>query len=281
MCAWEVFGCLMNGGTLHLRGPHRRDWEAVMRTVEVIICTPSILAQHDPGDYPNLRVVATAGEPCAQALADRWAARVTYYNCCGPTEVTIVNTMHRHRTGERVTIGRPTPNNRVYVLDDALRPVPRGEVGVMWAGGAGVCQGYLNRPDLNGAKFRPDPFSGRGGVMYNTGDLGRWTADGELEHLGRVDEQVKLKGFRVELDGVSAAMRTCPGVATACALLSGDELWGFYSPMSVAADNVCAATAALQPYYAVPVKFLALAALPLTSNGKIDKRRLKGMVEAA
>lgn len=87
MCAWEIFSCLLNGGSLHLRGPRRADWVQVMRAAQVIVCTPSILEQHDPAEYPNVRVVATAGEPCSRALAHRWASRVRFYNCCGPTEV--------------------------------------------------------------------------------------------------------------------------------------------------------------------------------------------------
>ncbi len=87
MCAWETLGCLMNGGTLYLRGPRREDWINVMKTVDVIVATPSVLASHDPKDFPNVRVVATAGESCPQSLADKWAAQATFYNCCGPTEV--------------------------------------------------------------------------------------------------------------------------------------------------------------------------------------------------
>ena len=87
MCAWEIFSCLLNGGSLHLRGPRRADWVQVMKTVQVIVCTPSILEQHDPAEYPNLRVVATAGEPCSRSLANRWARQARFYNCCGPTEV--------------------------------------------------------------------------------------------------------------------------------------------------------------------------------------------------
>lgn len=164
MCAWEILGCLMNGNTLHLRGPHRQDWIKILKTVDVVISTPSILAQHGPADYPNIRIVAMAGEPCPQELADRWAQCTTFWNCCGPTETTIVNTMHRHTAGALNTIGSPTPNNSVYVLDSDLRPVPRGEAGIMWAGGNGVCKGYLNLPDLTSGKFVRDPFAPQGCV---------------------------------------------------------------------------------------------------------------------
>ncbi|OCH88429.1 AMP-binding protein [Obba rivulosa] len=278
MCAWEIFACLLNGGTLHLRGPRRADWIKAMQTVDVVICTPSILVPHDPADYPNIKVVATAGEPCPQALADRWSRTAAFYNCCGPTETTIVNTMHLHTSGMPLSIGEPTPNNHVYVLDDQLRPVARGEPGIMWAGGLGVSQGYLNRPELTSTKFRPDPF--HGGIMYNTGDLGRWRFDGKLDHLGRIDEQVKVKGFRVELDGVSAAMRCTPGVVSACALLIGAELWGFYSPEHIKQEEVQNSVMQRLPCYAVPVKFIGMHELQLTGNGKVDKHHLRCLAES-
>ncbi|KAI1789702.1 acetyl-CoA synthetase-like protein [Ganoderma leucocontextum] len=274
MCAWEVFSCILNGGSLFLRGPHRQDWIKVLKTVDVLICTPSILEPHDAAEYTNLRVIATAGEPCTKGLLERWSHGVKFYNCCGPTEVTIVNSMDLHCPGGDVTIGCPTPNNSVYVLDDELQPLPCGEVGVMWAGGIGISLGYLNMPELTKTKFKPDPFRADGGMMYNTGDLGRLRADGKLDHLGRVDDQVKVKGFRVELDGVSAAMHACPGITSACALLIDGELHGFYAPDSVAAASVMEATMAVQPCYAVPAKYIALSMLPLTANGKVDKRKL-------
>ena len=201
-----------------------------MKTVDVVVATPSILQSHHPEDYPNLKVVATAGEPCPRSLADRWSVTALFYNCCGPTEVcapstnlyhtstrlysaqqvTIVNTMHLHQPGSPITIGRPTPNNSVYVLDEFLHPVPLGEVGVMWAGGSGISLGYLNRPDLTNTRYKNDPFCSSGyvaiksyssrltyrlfrGMMFNTGDLGRVREDGAIEHFGRIDDQVKVK----------------------------------------------------------------------------------------
>ncbi|KAK0450566.1 AMP-binding protein [Desarmillaria tabescens] len=298
MCAWETLGCLMNGGTLYLRGPHRCDWIKVMKTVDVLIATPSILVPHDPKDFPNIRVVATAGEPCPQSLADKWAMQTIFYNCCGPTEVcasttmmsmphtsfqiTIVNTMHRHIPNTILSIGKPTPNNNVYILDDYLRPVPVGVVGIMWAGGDGVSKGYLGLDDLTSKRFLADPF--RGGycsnfnrAMYNTGDIGRWRDDGSIDHLGRVDDQVKIKGFRVELDGVGAAMLTCPDVTSACAVLVGDELFGFYAPPSVEIAPVRDVVCRMLPRYSVPSKFISLSSLPLTKNGKINKAELRAI----
>ena len=118
--------------------------------------------------------------------------------------------MQPHSPGYRLSIGKPIPNTNVYILSrdpTSMRPVPIGQVGCMWVGGVGVSDGYLNLPHKTAERWKPDPFLGNGGMMFNTGDLGRWRKDGQLDHLGRADDQVKVKGFRVELDGVAAAMR--------------------------------------------------------------------------
>ncbi|RDB22261.1 Linear gramicidin synthase subunit C [Hypsizygus marmoreus] len=275
MAQWEILGSMANGSTLCLRGKTSKEWRAVMKTVDVVIATPSMLAPHEPADNPTIKVVAVAGEPCPKALADKWAKTTAFYNCCGPTEITIVNTMHLHKPGKTLGIGGPTPNNTVYVLDEQMNPVKIGEMGVMWAGGAGITRGYLNLPDKTSEKYMRDPFLADGSMMFNTGDLGRWLPDGDLEHLGRVDHQVKVKGFRVELDGVAAAMETTPGVKVATAILIKGELWGFYAPSSASIDEVKAATAKVQPHYAVPTKYIKLEDFPKTSNGKSDKRALE------
>ncbi|KAK0246114.1 AMP-binding protein [Armillaria nabsnona] len=276
MCAWETLGCLMNGGTLYLRGPRRADWINVMKAVDVIVATPSVLAPHDPKDFPNVRVVATAGEPCPQSLADKWAAQATFYNCCGPTETTIVNTMHKHIPYTPLSVGKPTANNSVYILDEYLQPVPTGTPGVMWAGGNGISKGYLGLDELTSKRYLTDPFL-PGRKMYNTGDIGKWREDGSLDHLGRSDDQVKIKGFRVELDGVSAAMLSCPDVTGACTVLVGDELVGLYVPPNIDISDIQTVVCKILPWYSVPAKLIPVHSLPLTKNGKIDKVELKSI----
>lgn len=133
-----------------------------MGQVDVLIATPSILAKYKPDEFPSIRTVATAGEPSSQRLADAWAASGTYYNCCGPTETTIVNTMHHHRVGEPLTIGKPTPNNCVYILDESLQPVLPGEAGLMWGGGWGVSRGYINLAEKTAERYLPDKFMNDG-----------------------------------------------------------------------------------------------------------------------
>ncbi|KZV88847.1 acetyl-CoA synthetase-like protein [Exidia glandulosa HHB12029] len=279
MCAWEVLGSLANGCTLVLRGKTAAEWKAVMKTVHVVIATPSVLGQYDPADYPNIKFAATAGEVCPQSLADAWSKTGQFFNSCGPTEITIVNTVQPHTLGAPLSIGVPTPNNNVYVLDEHRNPLPIGEPGLMWAGGAGITRGYINLPDKTAERYCLDPFANDGSMMFNTGDIGRWRADGQLEHLGRADDQVKVKGFRVELDGVGAAMETCSSVKVATALLIGKDLWGFFTPATTSPSEVKVAAAKIQPYYAVPSRYMALPEFPHTANGKIDKRALRRLAE--
>jgi amino acid adenylation domain-containing protein len=280
MAAWEILGCLSHGGTLVIRGKSIAD---AVRRADVVIATPSILATVPVDDCRHVKVVAVAGEPCPRPLADAWGEFATFYNGCGPTEVTIVNTMQHHLpSNERLTIGAPTPNNTVYVLDENLRPLPIGDVGEMWAGGDCVSTGYLANDELNADRYRPDPFLGGGRMMFRTRDLGRWTADGQLEHLGRTDDQVKIRGFRVELDSVSRVLESVAGCAHAVTLKLDDRtLVAFVAPANVDVDAAHAAAVARLPYYAVPAAIYTLPALPLTSRGKIDKRLLLSLAGGA
>lgn len=273
MAAWETLGCLAHGATLCIRGS---DIAACAARVDVLIATPSILARLRPQDCPRVRVIALAGEPCPQPLAEQWARVCRFYVGCGPTEVTIVNTLGEYRCGDAsVTIGKPTPNNTVYVLDERLRPCPIGEVGEMWAGGDCVSLGYVNNPRLTDERYRPDPFLGGGRRMFRTRDLGRWTADGSLEYFGRVDDQVKVRGFRVELDSVSAVLESTPGCLRAATLkLSDTELVAFVTPAHVDVDAARERVRARLPYYCVPVRVIALDELPITPRGKVDRQVL-------
>jgi non-ribosomal peptide synthetase component F len=278
MAAWEILGCLAHGATLVIRG---KDIAAAARGADVVIATPTVLSGVDPATCPRVRTVAVAGEPCPRPLADRWARQATFYNCCGPTETTIVNTMRRHEVSARtLTIGRPTPNNTVYVLDPDLRPLPIGEVGEMWAGGACVSAGYLDNDRLNAERYAPDPFLGAGHRMFRTRDLGRWTPDGELEHLGRTDDQVKVRGFRVELDSVSSVLESVEGCRRAVTLKrDARTLVSFVTPADVDPDTARRAVADALPYYCVPESVMTLTHLPETDRGKIDKAALLRLAE--
>lgn len=193
-------------------------------------------------------------------------------------QVTIVNTMHRQLPGQAVSIGKPVPNTSVYILDEDELPVPFGMPGIMWAGGKCVSRGYLNLPQENNRCFKPDKFTANGTFMYTTGgDVGKWQLDGTLQHLGRVDDQVKVKGFRVELNGVSAVLENYPGVELACTILFEEQLWTFYEMKEgMQATLLQAHVEASLPYYAVPFQHRC-ELLPRTANGKIDKRALASL----
>lgn len=276
MAAWEILGCLSHGATLVIRG---KDIQQTVQQVDVVISTPSILSTFDVEQCRNVKMVAVAGEPCPRPLADKWSEFCTFYNACGPTETTIVNTMHLHHPwAERLTIGKPTPNNTVYILDEQMKPCAIGEVGEMWAGGDCVSAGYLDNDQLNAERYAPDPFLGNGRMMFRTRDLGRWTEDGELEHFGRTDDQVKIRGFRVELDSVSAVLEGVPSCKRAVTLkLDSRHLVAFVSPQTLDVYAAQQAVASALPYYCTPKFVLALEELPLTSRGKMDKELLMQM----
>ncbi|HEY0638007.1 MAG TPA: amino acid adenylation domain-containing protein [Pseudonocardiaceae bacterium] len=278
MAAWEILGALTHGATLVVRGA---DIEETARAADVVIATPSVLAGLDARRCRGVRTVAVAGERCPQTLADTWAAFSAFHNSCGPTEVTIVNTLERYRPGRELTIGRPLPNTTVYVLDELLRPCPIGQVGEMWAGGLCVTAGYLGNDELTAERYRPDPFLGGAHRMFRTRDLGRWTASGELQHHGRTDDQVKVRGgFRVELDAVTGAMERTPGVRRATTALRDGELVAFVTPAGVDRGLVTATVAAALPYYCVPSLVVPVDELPVTDRGKVDRRRLLATLDA-
>ncbi len=272
MAAWETLGALSNGATLVIRG---KSIQETAERVDVLIATPSILNAIDAGRCHNVKVAAVAGEPCPRPLADRWSAFCRFYNSCGPTETTIINTALVHRPDKPVlSIGKPTPNNTVYILDDCLKPLPIGEKGEMWAGGDCVTLGYLKNRELTSDRYRPDPFR-PGQMMFRTRDLGRWTDDGELEHFGRVDDQVKIRGFRVELDGVSSVLETAGCCGQAVTLKYDDRtLVCFISPGDACPERARTTVAEQLPYYCTPALVMPLNSLPRTARGKIDKRLL-------
>jgi non-ribosomal peptide synthetase component F/acyl carrier protein len=228
----------------------------------------------------SLQVIVSAGERCRPELVQRWGTGRAFYNAYGPTETTVCATWQRcEHVNEReeVPIGKPIPNMRVYVLNRQLRPVPAGVVGELFVGGLGLARGYLRRPELTAEKFVPDPFATESGArLYRTGDLVRWRADGTLEYVGRRDEQVKVRGYRVELGEIEAALRALSGVQDCVVVHHGSQLLA-YVVSAVEELNVAQLRARLKerlPDYMVPGQLLQLPCLPLTASGKIDKRAL-------
>jgi amino acid adenylation domain-containing protein len=287
-----LWWALATGGRVHhLAADDRRDPEAIVRSVQAetithVMCTASLYerllaASARLGGMPSLAVVAVGGEAASAELLrrhDEHAPATALWNEYGPTEATVWATAYRHVPGERaMPIGRPIPGARIYVLDAHGAPVPEGVTGELVIGGPGVAAGYLE-DELTRARFAPDPFADRGTRMYRTGDRARWRGDGQLELRGRADGQVKLRGHRVELGEIQACLQTYPGVAEAAVLVRGlgsePRLVAYYTGGPITADALRAHVAARLPAYMVPSAYVALAALPLTRNGKLDTSAL-------
>ena len=200
----------------------------------------------------------------------------------GPTEASVGNCVYRTRgpvRQELVPIGRPIPNTTMYVLDDSLNLVPVGATGELFIGGECVVRGYAGRPGLTAERFLPDPFGQPGTRMYRTGDLGRWLPDGQLDFLGRVDDQVKVNGYRVEPGEVEVVLATHPAVGQAVAAVVGGRqqarLVGYYVPAgAVEETELMAYLRERLPAYLVPSALVRIAEIPLNANGKVDRKAL-------
>ena len=299
-----IFWTLSVGGTLVLP-PDQSRWEldSLSRLVEKhsvshLLCVPSLyktLIESSPSErLASLKVAIVAGESCPATLVKDHFVRLPHaalYNEYGPTEATVWCSVYRCEPGDesnRVPIGRPIANTQLYVLDSHMQVVPVGVPGELHIGGAGVTGGYLNRSDLTAERFVPNPFDRTPGAsLYKTGDLARFLPDGNIEYLGRIDHQVKVRGFRIELGEIEAALLSHPAVREAVVIAREDtdgdkRLVAYYTPVETSAANAAALDAeqlreflrARVPEYMVPAAYVRLTAMPLTPNGKLDRKAL-------
>ncbi len=262
--------------------------------VSVLDTVPTLLALL-PRDVATLRVIILGGEACPPAIANRWCKpgrRI--FNSYGPTEATVVATVAEVAAGAPVTIGRPIPNYSCYVVDERLQIVEPGVEGELLIGGPGVARGYLRRPELTAEKFIANPFATVEGevgdpILYRSGDAVALDANGDILFRGRIDDQVKVRGFRVELGDIEAKLGDVEGVANAAVVLRNDDgieqLVAFIVPAAPDAPDAPEAVFAPQalraalraklPAYMVPARFETISSLPKLSSGKVDRKSLK------
>ncbi|MEV6971962.1 amino acid adenylation domain-containing protein [Kitasatospora sp. NPDC093806] len=283
---WEFMLALLNGGTLVIaddecRAPGQPLVDLLNRARINLAGLPPVVVGGLPegSTLPADLRLAVAGEAVPAEVVERWADKVRLFNGYGPTEAVVASTVGGPLEGDgRPPIGRPTTAHRVYVLDRDLVPVPVGVAGELYVGG-GLARGYLGRPDLTAQRFVADPFGPAGGRLYRTGDLVRWLPDGQLDYLDRADDQVQLRGFRIELGEIASALLAQPGVEQAVVTVREDDGERRLVAHVVVADP--AVTGLLRerlaeslPEYMVPSAVVALEALPLTAQGKLDRKAL-------
>lgn len=302
---WEIYGALLHGGRLVVpdRDTVRNvpDFHALLRRerVSVLNQTPlafynliafeTTLAEHALDQH--LRYVVFGGDRLSPAALRPWATlypldRVALINMYGITETTVHVTFCRlgdeHLVGCTSPIGRPLPETTVYVVDRHLNPQPLDAPGELVVGGSGVCKGYLNRPELTAERFVANLFGA--GTLYRSGDLGCRTADGQLAYLGRNDQQVKIRGHRIEPAEIEQALTALPGVEKAAVLAetgsAGSELIA-YVVADASPETLRAALATRLPAHMLPSAIVCCAAFPATANGKLDRRALRQLRDAA
>ncbi|GAA3672011.1 hypothetical protein GCM10022224_040220 [Nonomuraea antimicrobica] len=293
---WEVLVTLLSGSTLCVSRADDRHGEVDLaeqirqEEITVVGLPPMRLAELDPDTVPSLRTVMSGGEVCPVAVARAWSRGRSFANIYGPSETTLVSTMFpldrpldEVGTYTSLPIGSPLAGVRHYVLDGRLRPVPVGVAGELYIAGAGLARGYVGSPAMTAERFVAAPYGPKGTRMYRTGDLVRWRADGQLEFVGRVDDQVKVRGFRVEPGEVEAALWRHPDLAKAAVTaVEGTRghrrLVGYVVPRPGRAApsprRLREFLGRTLPGYMVPSAFVALEALPLGANGKVDRRGL-------
>ena len=277
----EIFTAICAGATLVMpKGDLLDNINYIAeKDVTVATFTPSMLAIFDPRHLSTLETVVSAGERCPFELARSWSKHVKFINAYGPTENTVCSTFGEFMNDSKiVSIGRPIPNHKAYILGPEQELLPIGAMGELYVSGCGLARGYLHREELTKKSFIDNPFK-PGTKMYRTGDLVRWR-NGEIEFIERRDNQIKIRGIRTELGEIEASLRAIDGVKDAAVILKRtdgkDSLVAFVAGVrKLTSDYLASELEKKLPRSIVPSTIEILNQLPVTSNGKVDKHRLK------
>ncbi|KAI1824916.1 acetyl-CoA synthetase-like protein [Xylaria intraflava] len=271
----EIFSALSYGATLVLKDG-ARPFDHLKRC-DAAIMTPTVAKALDPADFPNLKKVYFVGEAVDQNVSNTWARQRQLFNMYGPTEATCGATIKCLAADKPVTLGTPNPSTRVYILDSQRRLVPFGVIGEIYLAGIQVATGYIGQPTETAMRFLPDSVHPQysGEYMYRTGDRAYWNKDGELTFLGRRDRQVKLRGFRIDLDDLEARMTKAHDKCTAVAVaVKDDYLVALVQPAHLDLDEFRLYIRNHIPAYALPRHIMAVKSFPMTPVGKLDYKAI-------
>lgn len=274
-CVKEVFASLLYGATLVLKDTS--DPLAHLSKVDATVGTPSLISSLDPVQYPNLKILTLVGETLPSVLVQKWLPGRMIQNGYAPAECTLIATAQPLQPNTPISIGKPVPRMNFYLLDSTGRPVPAGVTGEIHISGVQVTPGYLNNAQETKARFLADPFR-EGWTMFRTGDMGRWLESGDIEYIGRNDNQVKVRGFRLDLGDVEASiLRVAGDIDNVAVVVTGGSLRAFVTPETVATEQLLQTLRQHLPDYSTPNTITALKELPVSRNGKVDRTRLSEM----
>ncbi|KAG9230922.1 BcNRPS1, nonribosomal peptide synthetase [Amylocarpus encephaloides] len=270
----EIFSSLSYGATLVLG--YSSDPFRHLEAIESVILTPSAAAVLEPEEYPRLQNVYFVGEVVTQRLNDHWAKSKRLYNMYGPTEATCGATIKRLQPGIPVTIGVPNPSTRVYILDGQRRILPRGAIGEIFLAGIQISRGYIGNSKETEERFLPDCILPElNEKMYRTGDQGCWNHLGEIEYVGRTDRQIKLRGFRLDLNDLEKRLlRAVPLAVAVAARTVGDRLLAVFQSDFLHHTTIRKRVSTELPSWAMPQQIVVVPKIPTTTAGKIDYQAL-------
>lgn len=289
----QIFLALLNGATLSLIDENTlKDNDLFAKVIKdkkitYLHATPGLLENIDPSAFTSLKRVIAGGDVCRKELAKKWAKQVNFYNEYGPTEITVAATAYLCKEEliddlKVIPIGKALENMKVYILDDQLRPISEGESGEIYLGGNRLARGYHNLPELTAKAFIESPFT-TGERLYKTGDIGEYLPTGDIVFLGRVDDQVKIRGYRIELGEIENKLNQLNGI-NQCIVLANNttsnekKLVAYYSSTEQFAPQIITKFLLKKlPAHMVPGIYVHVKNIPLTSNGKVDKKALQNI----
>ncbi|WP_375191170.1 amino acid adenylation domain-containing protein [Chryseobacterium sp.] len=281
----QIFLALLNGAALYLISKVQLiDYHSLTvflkeNKITHFHAVPAVIREVKPDEGFSLKRVIAGGDVCSRELAESWSSICRFYNEYGPTETTVTSVELRFDKECHFSIGRPISNTQVYILDDHHQPIPEGVIGELYIAGAGLARGYLNLSDLTEEKFISNPFVA-GTKMYRTGDLGRWLPDGSIEYLGRIDHQVKIRGYRIELGEIESHIlsysNSIRSVVVEVKEYEGEKnLVAYYvSDSMIDKQKLSQYLETKLPQYMLPGFYVELESIPLTHNGKVDRKNL-------